>query len=196
MKKAFIIAGAIFTILLATAFGVYSFVREMNRPRLPLVGQVSQFSLTDQNNNAFSSLKLRGKVWIADFFFTTCADICPVMSKNMSKLSRTFEMVKGVKLVSISVNPEFDTPKRLKEYAAKYRGGSDNWVFLTGKREDIRDLALNSFKLGKIDEPVFHSAYFSLVDRNGFIRGYYDGREDDEISLLFKDAAGLLKERF
>lgn len=182
------------SILLAGIFAVYSFERELQRPKLAVLGRIQPFELVDADGKSFGLRNLFNRVWIASFFFTTCSDICPVMSKNMGALSRTFEAAPSIKMVSITVNPENDTTERLKLYAEKF-DARGNWHFLTGTREAISELAVNSFKLGSIEEPIFHSSYFTLVDRNGYIRGYYDGTKTEELNRLFRDASKLLKER-
>ena len=110
----------------------------------------------------------------------------------MASLSRTFERVDGITLVSITVNPEQDSPEMLALYARKFKGNG-NWHFLTGSRDAITRLAVESFKVGDIQEPIFHSAFLPLVDSNGFIRGYYDGTKQEEINRLFRDAAHLAR---
>ena len=175
-------------------FTYYFFVQEINRPKLPVLGTVKPFTLSSSENKLFHSDKLRGKVWIADFFFTTCSDICPMMTKHMASLHRTFELERDIDLVSFTVNPENDSPQALNDYAKKFNANTQKWFFLTGSREALTEVALKSFKLGDIKEPIFHSTYFTLVDRYGFIRGYYDGTQQEEVNRLFKDAARLLKE--
>jgi len=183
------------SICLFVIFTVYSFQKELNRSQLPVLGQIQNFELIDSNGNAFTLSNLRGKIWIADFFFTACSGICPVISKNMASLNRSFEMLDDVALVSISVNPEMDTPQVLKEYSSQYNANTQKWHFLTGKRTMIKELAVNSFKLGSIEDPIFHSSYFSLVDRNGYVRGYYDGTQKEGINKLFVDASHLIEEK-
>jgi len=182
-------------ICLSVSFTVYLYFQEIQSPPLPVLGQIKHFVLIDSDGNEFVSHKLRGKVWIADFFFTTCGNLCPIMSKHMARLNRTIKLIDGIRLVSITVNPEYDSAKVLDQYAEKYREDKEKWYFLTGSREKIKDLAVNNFKLGSIDEPVFHSSSFPLVDQNGYIRGYYDGTNSDEVNQLFKDAVKLLKKR-
>ena len=184
----------IFGIILFCAFTVYTFRLEINKKQLPVIGQVQDFSLTNEKGEAYSLSNLKQKVWIANFFFTTCSDICPMMTKNMAALNRTFEGLKNIKLVSISVNPETDTVSVLEGYARNH-GARDNWVFLTGERQAITDLAVKSFKLGSVEEPVFHSAYFTLVDQNGLIRGYYEGTNKEELNRLYEDASFLIKHK-
>lgn len=193
-QRFLIVVIVVLGIFLFSAFSIYLFVKETGKKNLPVVGQVYDFTLVNEKNEPFSLSALEGKVWIVDFFFTTCSDICPMMTKNMVALNRTFEGVKEVRLVSISVNPEFDSTAVLAAYAQK-QGARDHWIFLTGERETIKDLAVKSFKLGSIEEPVFHSSYFSLVDQHGLIRGYYDGTKADEINRLYRDSVSLLKRK-
>jgi len=194
-RKPFVILSIITAVVLFILFTVYSFQHELKRYKLPEIGKIHPFLLTDKNGNPFDSQLLNGRVWIAAFFFTTCSDVCPVMMKHMADLSRSFELVKGVHFVSITVNPENDTPEVLAKYSSKLQTNNKNWHFLTGPRESITALMRDSFKLGDKEEPIFHSTFFALVDRNGYIRGYYDGLDKDRISRLFKDVAMLIKER-
>jgi len=113
----------------------------------------------------------------------------------MASLHRSFELVKEISLVSITVNPENDTPQILSDYARKFNANQKKWHFLTGDREKIHQVVIGSFKLGSIEEPVFHSTYLVLVDRFGLIRGYYDGMKQAEVNKLFKDAAALVQEK-
>jgi len=184
----------VLAVVLFVTYTVYLFTRQSKRPDLPVLGQVQDFNLFDEKGEEFSLSRLRGDIWIANFFFTTCSDICPVMSKNMAALHRSFALVGDVTQISITVNPEFDSSVVLKKYAQKYQANTSKWHFLTGTRAQITELAVNSFKLGSIEEPVFHSSKFALVDRQGSIRGYYDGVQPGEVSQLFTDITVLLKE--
>jgi protein SCO1/2 len=175
-------------------FTIFFFNQEINRPRLSILGQVQPFTLLDMEGKKFGLSDLKGKVWVANFFFTTCSDICPIMNKQMASLNRSFDLDRRIALVSFSVNPETDTPQVLKSYAQKY-GAKKTWYFLTGPREDITKIAVESFKLGDIKEPIFHSSYFTLVDKSGLIRGYYDGTKQVEVNRLFRDAGILMKEK-
>lgn len=176
-------------------FTVFFFKSAVKQAALPVIGYVNDFELTDTDNKPFTLNQLRGKIWIADFFFTTCSGICPTMSKNMASLHRSYVLENEVHMVSFSVNPENDSPEVLAEHAKKFKADTRKWHFLTGARDAIQKVAVNSFKLGSIDEPVFHSGYFVLVDKKAQIRGYYDGTNDEEVQKLFKDTASLLKEK-
>ncbi len=161
--------------------------------KLPFLGKVNDFALTAQDNSKITLKELKGSVWVADFVFTTCSGICPAMTKHMSALSRTYAVHKDIKMVSISVNPENDTPEVLKNYAKKYNA-NERWIFLTGPRDDIQKLAVQSFKIGDMKEIMFHSAMFVLVDRNSRIRGYYDSGDQARLDALNGDVASLRKE--
>jgi protein SCO1 len=167
---------------------------EMKYTPLPVLGYVSSFRLQDSNDVIFSSDRLKGKVWIADLFFTGCQTACPEMSANMAKLSRTFEAVKDVALVSITIYPEIDSPRALRDYAEKFKG-RDNWVFLTGDKEVIRGLASKSFRLVKTEGPFVWGSFLILVDRDLRIRGYYDGTKTADVRRLFKDTVYAQREQ-
>ena len=158
-----------------------------------MLSQVNDFALTSQNNSKITLKQLKGSVWVADFVFTACSGICPAMSTHMSKLSKSFEMHNDVHMVSISVNPENDSPDVLNKYSKKY-DANDHWIFLTGPRDDIQKLAVESFKIGDMKEIMFHSAMFVLVDRKGRIRGYYDSGDQNRIKDLYTDLSRLRDE--
>lgn len=168
--------------------------RVLEAKELPVMGEVPDFEFTDTNFQTFSKQKLNGKVWVADFIFTTCAGPCPVMTENLAWIHRSYLLEKEVELVSITVYPENDSPQVLKEYAAEHKADTKKWHFLTGSREKIHDLAYKGFKFGDAENPVFHSPKMALVDKQGHIRGYYTGTDDKEIQRLFKDIAKLLKQ--
>jgi protein SCO1 len=174
-----------------TGVGVLS-VQQPQKKSLPVYGETGNFRLTAARGQAFDSIQLRGKVWITTFFFTTCSGICPVMTRNLKSLQERFGSYKDLEFVSISVNPEQDTPQALSVYARKYGADMDRWHFLTGAREDITRIAVHGFKVGDIREPVFHSSYFVLVDRNARIRGYYEGTRPEEMERLSGDLIRLI----
>jgi protein SCO1/2 len=161
---------------------------------LPEIGAIGEFTLTDQTGTAFSASLLAGRIYVADFFFTSCSGICPVMSKAMAEVQQEFINDPRVSFVSISVDPATDTPDVLTRYAARYGAQPGRWHFLTGDAEEIQRLAKDRFLLGYGDEPVNHSARFVLVDGAGLIRGYYFGTEPASIEALQHDIRRLLVE--
>jgi protein SCO1 len=169
-----------------------------NRP-LPSYGTVPKFELVNQDSQPFGSEQLAGKIWIADFIFTSCPGPCPIISTRMSELQKPLAK-SDVHLVSVSVDPEKDTPEVLRVYAGKLRIQPLRWDFLTGSRAAIYSLSKDGFKLGVSDGseeegvPV-HSTRFVLVDRRGTIRGYYDALAPDGVTKLLADTNHLLREQ-
>lgn len=162
---------------------------------LPFLGQISDFSLVTTENSTLTAKDLNGKIWVADFIFSTCAGPCPRMSDQMAKLHRSYVLEEDVRLVSITVHPEYDSPQVLKQYAAKYEADTSKWHFLTGVKEEIQKLTLEDFKIGSKENLINHSTMFVLVDRQSRIRGYYDLAEEAKLKKLFKDIALLLSEK-
>ncbi len=183
-------------LLLNIAVGGYLFFRAMN-PVKAAFGAISpehfNTTLTDSSAKPFSFSQLKGKVWVIDFIFTTCGSICPIMTQNLSGVYKAYRDYPQLHFVSVSVNPEFDTPEILSKYAKKYRVDTARWHFLTGPREVIQNLAVSAFKIGSVKEPMFHSASFILVDKNGAIRGYYEGTNAMSVQTLINDLAVLLR---
>ncbi|MDP2654196.1 MAG: SCO family protein [Candidatus Omnitrophota bacterium] len=190
-----ITAGLLLLTATAALITVYFYLIESKSVPLPEIGVVEEFRLTDTTNRPFGTPELKGKVWVVDFIFTTCGSICPVMTKNMASLYRSYELSPDVEFVSISVNPEQDTPEQLAAYAKKYKADTRKWHFLTGGRESIEGLVQNNFKLNSANDPVMHSGYFVLVDRQGRIRGYFDGTDSEKVRDLFKAIAALAREK-
>lgn len=169
-------------------------VPEAGLDALPVLGQVSDFELTAATGQPFRADRLAGKVWVADFIFTSCAGICPVMTGEMAELHRVFEGEDRVEFVSISVDPETDTPEVLAEYGERYGADPERWHFLTGDIDYIHPLATKIFKIGSLDDPLIHSSRFVLVDGTGAIRGYYIGTDTEDVARLAGDIAELLLE--
>ncbi len=160
---------------------------------------VPEFELVDQTGGAFHSTDLRGKVWIANFIFTRCKATCPIQTAKLAEFQRQAQRWSDwdrVRLVSISVDPENDTPEVLAQYADSYRVAG-NWKFLTGPREAIWKLSKEGFKLAVAEDPaepgpITHSPRFVLVDGEGQIRGFYDSQRDDEIRQMTIDLRQVL----
>ena len=162
-------------------------------------GTVPEFVLVNQDGQNFGSMQLRGKIWIADFIYTTCPGPCPMISSRMSELQKPLEK-SDVHLVSFSVDPAKDTPQVLRGYAEKLQAEPGRWDFLTGPQSTIYNLSRNGFKLavsdGSEDKGIpVHSTRMILVDRHGVIRGYYDAAEVDAVTKLVADTTHLLREQ-
>ncbi len=166
-----------------------------HKKALPVLGQVPAFQLTAQDGSAFDSRSLAGKVWVADFIFTNCTGPCPRMTSQMSKVQRTFPGNSDVKFVSFTIDPERDTPPALTEYAAKFHADHSHWTFLTGPVPTLHNLSRKVFMLGDVDGKTFeHSTRFTLVDRQGRIRGSYVTSEPESIPKLIADIQLLIGE--
>lgn len=163
-------------------------------PPLPVFGEVPSFVLTSQTGEPFDRASLDGKVWVADFFFTSCMGPCPMMSSKMRRIQDAVAAYPDVRLVSFSVDPENDTPAVLAGYAKRYRAAPGRWFFLTGDRATLDRLGLDTFKLQSVDGSRNHSTRFELVDRRGRIRGTYISGEEDATARLLADLQRLRKE--
>lgn len=176
---------------------------------LMTIGPAPKFELTDQNNLKISNKDYEGKVYVLEFFFTTCPSICPIMNKNMMDIQNEFFGNPNFGIVSISINPENDTPKVLKEHADALGVTSSNWHFLTGDKKYIYDIANKGFNLyagenSKVNGGFEHSGFFALIDKKGNIRCredkfgnpmlYYDGLEKQGIKAITTDIKKLLNE--
>lgn len=161
---------------------------------------ITPFKLTNQNNKPISEKDVKGKIYVADFFFTRCGSICPKMSSQLTRVQDAFKDNKGVNILSFSIDPEHDSVEVLKNYANQYKAIDGQWYFLTGNKEDIYQLGVKGFKvtvgdLGKkITADYLHSSRLILVDREGRIRGYYDGVSRDDVDKLILEIKVLLQE--
>lgn len=166
------------------------------REELPVLGTLPPFALTERAGTPVGSDALAGRVWIADFVFTRCPGVCPVLSQRMADLRpKLAQGADGVRLVSITVDPVHDTPEVLRPYAERWGAGPE-WLFLTGSRDDVGRLLRDGFKVGFADDgpaelPITHSERFVLVDRDMQIRGYYVGTDPADLARLVADANAL-----
>jgi len=177
-------------------FLIISFFFKDSQPakELPEIGNIPQFEFTNSDGNTVTLDNLKGKVWVADFIFTTCTMACPMMTGNMNIVHKKFKKNDNVRLVSISVYPEYDTPEVLKNYASQYDADTEKWLFLTGKEDAIKDIIRDGFKIGDYEDIIFHSEKFALVDKKGIIRAYYNGMKSEDMKQLKKDINALLKQ--
>ncbi|RYD82780.1 MAG: SCO family protein [Sphingobacteriales bacterium] len=163
---------------------------------------IPEFSLTDQYGKAFGSNDLKGKTYVANFIFTRCPNICPEMTKNLTVIKNEFKNWKDFRMISMTLDPKFDSPKVLNAFADKYEVNNGNWHFLTGSHDSIYWLMnqegfLIVKPLPSEDPAQFqHSEVVALIDKDGYIRGHYNGtdlkdveRLKDEIKLLYHSYA-------
>jgi cytochrome oxidase Cu insertion factor (SCO1/SenC/PrrC family) len=174
-------------------------VNALRQRTISSYGSVPEFELVNQDGKNFGLRDLRGKIWIADFIYTTCPGPCPMISNRMSELQEPLKKT-DVHLISFTVDPAKDTPEVLRGYAEKLGAEPGRWDFLTGAQSTIYNLSRNGFKLAVSEGneaqgvPV-HSTRMILVDRHGAIRGYYDAAEPDAVTKLVADTTHLLREQ-
>ena len=168
-------------------------------PSLPVLGTLPAFSLTDKSGATVTGATLAGRPWIADLVFTRCQLSCPRMTERMASLGP--RLAPGVRRVSVSVDPAYDTPAVLAGYAKLHKAEAPDWLFLTGDEAAMRRLAVEGLKLGvaaadpsdprAAQEPVTHSTRFVLIDGQGRVRGYYDAFDEGALGRLLRDSAWL-----
>jgi protein SCO1/2 len=161
--------------------------------------KVGDFRFINQDSSLITPASLDGKIYVADFFFTSCPTICPVMKTQMLRVYEEFKDHEEVALLSHSIDPEYDTVALLHDYAERLGVSSDTWHFVTGDKDEIYDIGLKSYMVTAMEdeeEPggFIHSGAFILVDKEKRIRGMYDGTKEEQVDLLIKDMKKLLGE--
>lgn len=200
-----LVARPLFWITLLLLIVAFPIGRSLARP-LPLPPKMRialpAYELVNQRGDKFGSKDLEGKVYVADFIFTSCPSVCPKLTRTMQRIQRrTKNLNTSFQLVSFTVDPENDTPERLATFAHSYQANPTRWSFLTGSLASIETTVVKGFKIamGKEDVgeglfSIFHGEKLVLVDGEGNIRGYYDA-DDDGVATLIRDADVLLNLR-
>ena len=152
-----------------------------SRDRLPQLGPAPEFSLTSSEEKELNSAELKGKVWVVNFFTTRCQKACANQAKEIDTLSRIFE---GAHFLSISLDPDHDSPEVLKDFAAKHAAPHVNWHFLVGEKNRVTELMKQGFVINPSTVAQSPSDQIVLIDREGMIRGYYDSADPDAMEAL------------
>lgn len=183
--------------------------RIADQQALPVLAQIADFSLTNQDGGTLSLSDLRGRVWVADIIFTRCPGPCLRMTRQMKELQDALPKDSPTRLISLTTDPDYDTPAILKTYAVHSGADASRWTFLTGTKKQVNNLAVDSLKLSAVEKPAaervspedlwVHSTIFVLVDKHGQLRGVYQtGGEDvnwpDEKQKLLTAAKQLERE--
>ena len=161
---------------------------------------IAPFSMTNQNGETITERDYENSIYVADFFFTTCPSICPIMTKNMYALQQKLSPYPDVKLLSFSVTPEIDSVAQLKRYAVENKVNDSRWNLVTGNKKEIYQLARKSYLVVKEDgdggpHDMIHTENFVLVDKQKRIRGYYDGTQASAMDDILRDIAILIEEK-
>jgi protein SCO1 len=160
---------------------------------------IQDFHFINQDGKTVSQKDLDGSIYVADFFFTTCHSICPVMSDQMERVYNKYKGNPEVKFLSHTVDPEIDTVQQLKSYALKHNADSRQWLFVTGDKKELYDVARTGYFLDAEEgdggpDDFIHTQNFALIDKDKRIRGYYDGIDSLDVDQLITDIDLLLKE--
>lgn len=208
MKK-YSYVGVAFIILIFGIYAIPKIINRFNSPKLALISKVPSFEFTNQNGELISNSFYNNKVYVVEFFFTTCPTICPKMNENMLKIQNEFYGNLDFGIASISIDPTHDTSEVLKDYANTLGATLKTWNFLTGDKQAIYNLANNGFTLyagenSEAEGGFEHSGMFALIDKQGNIRSridefgnpiaFYDGLDAKGIKMIIEDIAILLKE--
>lgn len=171
------------------------------KSKLPPISYVQPFSFTNQDGKKVTQSDVEGKVYLANYFFTTCKSICPRMNNEVKKVYEHFRTEDGFLILSHTSDPETDSSSRLKWYADSIGVTTKNWIFLTGRKDSLYRQARLSYKIDdpnnnvqSIDEDFLHTQFLALVNKKGEVVKIYDGLKEAEVNELIKDAEKLLKE--
>jgi protein SCO1 len=205
-RKLFVIGFAVLVLSVSSGIALWNWQANLQRQGggedralegLQIFGAVPEFSFIESDGRRITLAELKGKVWLVNFIYTNCPDTCPIQSAQMREIQEDFKKEKDLRLVSITVDPERDTPKVLTEYAKRFSADPARWFFLTGKKETIYKFAQEGFHLGAIEIPHekkpesgathTHSPRFVLVDRDAQIRGYYVSTDAEAMNRLRRD---------
>jgi protein SCO1/2 len=169
--------------------------------KMPVLSNVQPFSFRNQEGRLISNKDLEGKVYVAEYFFTTCKGICPKLNNNLKQVYEIYKAEPGFCILSHTVDPGTDSVGRMKQYADSMGVDSKKWFFLTGRKDSLYNAARVSYLLDdpknnniSVDEQFIHTQFFAIVDKKGQVRKIYDGLKKDEIDALKTDIKKLLQE--
>ena len=190
-----------FGVLLAGFYIAMIQLTDFEKVKLPVLNTVQSFQFLRQDSNMVSQKDIGNRIYVAEYFFTTCKGICPKMNKNMKAIYEKYKSNPDFLILSHTVNPETDSLPVLKRYADSLGANATNWWFLTGSKKDLYKSARESYLLDdpknsskNIEDQFLHTQFFALVDREGRVRGIYDGIKKDEVETLLHDIDELIKE--
>lgn len=206
MRKKIIFYSVFLVALLGLFYLSLSFTKGFFKVELPVMSYVQDFSFTGQDGQPVTQKNIDGKVYVTEYFFTTCTGICPKMNYNMKIIFDKFKNDKNFAIISHTSMPETDSVPLLKKYEEKMIGSNPQyaakWYFVTGNKDSLYKMARQSYLLDNdknnsvnIEEAFIHTQFFALVDKNKKVRGIYDGLKPDEITRLEKDIQTLLNEK-
>jgi protein SCO1/2 len=200
-KKLFYIG--FFVLLALTFYFVLTLIIPgFGKKYIPPISYVRPFSFTNQDGKAITEKDMAGKVYVVEYFFTTCKGICPKMNKNMKLVYEQFKNDTDFLILSHTCDPENDSVAQMKKYSQSLGVNTNRWIFLTGRKDSLYNMARISYtiddpanNLKSIDDDFLHTQFWALVDRNGDVKKIYDGLKESEVEELIGDIKRLLKEK-
>ena len=191
-----------FTVLLLTFYYFVFRGTDNWKVKMPILSYVQPFSFTNQDGAAVTDKNLLNKITVVEYFFTTCKGICPKLNTNMKQVYEIYKNEPDFQILSHTCNPDTDSVYVLKHYSDSLQVNTKKWIFLTGRKDSLYQMARGSYLLDdpknnveKIEDQFIHTQFFALVDRQGKVRGkIYDGLKVLEVEQLKQDISKLLKE--
>ncbi len=200
-KKAWLYVLFFLVLIVGFYFLLINLIPGFEKTGLPVISKVQPFSFTDQDGKRITNKSVDGKVYIAEFFFTSCPGICPKLNTNLKPFYEKYKDQSDFLILSHTVNPTTDSVARLKHYADSLNVNSDHWIFLTGPKDSLYLAARMSYmlddpknNLSPIDEQFIHTQFFAVVDKHGQVRSVIDGLKKDELAAMDREITQLLKE--
>lgn len=201
-KKGWLYTGFFVALALGFYFVLAQVIPGFTKKGVAPVSFVRPFAFTTQDGKAFTEKEVKGKVYVAEYFFTTCKGICPKMNNNMRLVYDKLKEEKDFLILSHTCDPETDSVPQMKKYADSMAVDTKKWVFLTGRKDSLYNTARISYtiddpanNLKNIEDDFLHTQFWALVDRNGDVKKIYDGLKQSEVKELIKDAEKLLQDK-
>jgi protein SCO1/2 len=201
-KKKMFYIGFFIVLALVFYFTLTLIIPGFGKVKSPRISFVQPFSFTNQDGKTVSEKEVAGKVFVAEFFFTHCDGICPIMNNNMRLVYDQFKNDSNFLILSHTSDPDRDSVAQMKHYADSMKVDTRKWIFLTGRKDSLYKAARISYtiddpknNLKNIDDQFVHSQFWALVDKNGDVRKVFEGIKESEVKSLIKDAKRLLKEK-
>ena len=202
MSKRFLLYSLFFVALAVGFYYVMTWaIPGYGRVKLPVLNKVQPFAFTNQDGQKVTEREVDGKVYVAEYFFTTCESICPIMNTNIHAIYNEYKNEPRFLILSHTSDPDNDNSARLKYYADSMKVDTKTWWFLTGRKDSLYMAARESYLLddpknnvSSIEDQFLHTQFLALVDKSGRVRKIYDGLKKEELEQLKKDISGLLNE--
>jgi len=201
-KKKIFYIGFFLVLILGFYFVLTALVPELGKKRIPPISYVRPFSFYNQDGKQVTEKDVAGKVYVAEYFFTTCKNVCPIMNNYMKEVYGELKSDPDFLILSHTCDPDTDSIPQLKKYADSLGVDTRRWIFLTGRKDSLYNMARVSYtiddpndNLVNLEDDFMHSQLWALVDRKGNVRKIYDGLKETEVKELIRDAKKLLRDK-